>query len=79
MFKPETLMPVVDEVTQEYLAEDGYTSEQVDHGDFPPIMSLLSPELAAEVAAARVNDEPLYRPMLRTVRGTRFVRKSHVL
>ena len=44
---------------------EGYTDEQVAAGDFPPIMSLLTPELAAEVAAAKVNGEHLYRPALR--------------
>lgn len=45
----------------------GYTAEQVERGDYPPILSLLSPELAAEVAAARIGGEPLHVPRLRLV------------
>lgn len=45
----------------------GYTEEQVERGDYPPILSLLTPELRAEVAAARIGGEPLYVPRLRLV------------
>ncbi len=42
--------------------QGGYTEEQVSNGDYPPIVTLLTPELAAEVAAARSDGRPLYVP-----------------
>jgi hypothetical protein len=49
----------------------GYTDEEVARGDYPPILSLLSPELAAEVAAMKIGGEPLYTPRLRVVKNPR--------
>jgi hypothetical protein len=49
----------------------GYTNEEVERGDYPPLLSLLPAELAAEIAAARYPDgEPVYTPRLRSVRTT---------
>lgn len=47
----------------------GYTVEQVERGEYPPLLSLLSPDLAAEVSAARVGGEPLLTTRLRSVRA----------
>jgi hypothetical protein len=58
----------VAEVTEEH--GPGYTADEVERGDFPPLLSLLPAELAAEVAAFRFADgEPLYTPRLRSVKA----------
>lgn len=53
------------EVTSEVPPGTGYTAEQVARGEYPPLLSLLPPELAAEVSDIRINGEPLVESALR--------------
>lgn len=53
-----------------------YTAEQVERGEYPPLLSLLSPDLASEVAAARVGGEPLYTPRLRSISGRLMIART---